>query len=1500
MAKFSTAYILLILLTLTLILSASSTVFAEEISKYCYIRMEEANLYPGDRAAISVQFEVGNRGGRRITVPYLMEIYRVDVNRFKGYSDTKELLGKPIRTEEGKVTFESSKQYWQTKEVSKIFTDLSPGYYYTRVRFGTHDATGLFNISRAAIVTKTSDKNLFVIAQDKKTGEPLKDMGITVRTEKTGVQSGYTDENGMLTVDLTKLPKEFTGSMLVVARKGDDEAMCEVNSTDYSTRFKAYIYTDRPVYRPAQKVYIKGILREEKDDVLHPIPNEKVKVQVTDPKGGKVLEKELTTNEYGSITDELMLGEEPPLGNYQIQVMKGTFAQYGSFKVEEYRKPEYEVNVNSKDKYILQGEETKFDVEAKYYFGAPVANSDFTYTITRQNYYPRYYHYWWDEAPPYYYGGYNVKTGKGKTDEKGKAEIPYITEKLTYDTRYTVTVSVIDESRREVSGAAMVTATRGEFYLSLNTDRYFYSPADKVKLNVEAKDYNGKPVATDVDIEVFRSLWNSKTHRYDKNSILKKSIKTDETGKGTLEFTPDRVGYFEISAKAKDSRDNLIMGSAWFYAAENSDSQWIQPGSLNMKSDKKFYEYGDTVKLMVTSPVKGVTALFTLEADGVYETKLVKLEGPVNVIEFKAEQRFAPNVYATISFWKDRNFYEANEKIIIPAKDKFVNVKVHSNKEKYQPRENASFNITTVKEDGTPVSCEVTMGIADESIYAVSPDETPNIQKFFFGIRYNRIRTVSSFLRFYRHAPAGEPMAEAAPPPSPSTTAAPEKKKGMPKNGGADDGLVEPDFVREFFPDTFYFNPHIITDNDGRAKVNAQVPDSLTTWRATAKAASVKTEVGQTTHEFIVTKDLLVRLITPRFMIEGDIAVISGIVHNYTDQPLKAHLSLNAEGVGLMTPKGEGEKIVNVEPNGKANVEWRVKADKSGEAKFTVKALTNKVSDAMMLKIPIHPHGIKIVEAKAGSGDEQVLLSLNLPEDAIRHSSFMEINLSPSLAGTLIGALEYLAGYPYGCVEQTMSRFMPNAVVQASLKEFGLKNEKLEAELPKMMKKGFERLYDYHHSDGGWGWWKNDESHPFMTSYVVYGLTLAKKAGYEIDENKMKSAIAWIEKNYNDKLDLNIRAYMVFAMAEAGVYDNKKLQKLFDDYLKMDDYSRGILAIALYRAGKKSEAETVLHSLEKTVKESERIAFWTGRGARSWTDQPVETTAYIVKAYLIIDPENPMVEKAVRYLTVSRRGNGWYSTKDTAAAVLALLDYVKMTKEMDADFEADLILNGKKIKSASFTKKDIATGGITVKIPAEELAAGENGILVTKKGKGRAYCSATLTCYRKVDRIKAESRGITVKREYFLVTEADKDKTKDESKKKAYRHHETNNPNEKLVPLDPKEIILKPQDVVEVRLTLECSSDNEYVMIEDMKPAGCEAVEKKQTSYWSWWYAQEEFRDEKVVFFATRLWKGSKQLTYRLRAETPGSYRILPTSAELMYFPEVGGNSNEFLMKIKE
>ena len=173
----------------------------------------------------------------------------------------------------------------------------------------------------------------------------------------------------------------------------------------------------------------------------------------------------------------------------------------------------------------------------------------------------------------------------------------------------------------------------------------------------------------------------------------------------------------------------------------------------------------------------------------------------------------------------------------------------------------------------------------------------------------------------------------------------------------------------------------------------------------------------------------------------------------------------------------------------------------------SAKALTDEESDALELQIPVRPWGLQLNATLSGSlrGEKRKSTrSWFCRSDINADASSLRIDLAPSVAGTMMSALDFLASYPYGCVEQTMSSFLPNILVTKAVKELGLNPPAASVELEKKIAAGLERLYQFQHEDGGWGWWETDQTHPFMTAYVVAGLAQAKDAGYRIDERRFE------------------------------------------------------------------------------------------------------------------------------------------------------------------------------------------------------------------------------------------------------------------------------------------------------------------------------------------------------------------------------------------------------------
>ena len=146
------------------------------------------------------------------------------------------------------------------------------------------------------------------------------------------------------------------------------------------------------------------------------------------------------------------------------------------------------------------------------------------------------------------------------------------------------------------------------------------------------------------------------------------------------------------------------------------------------------------------------------------------------------------------------------------------------------------------------------------------------------------------------------------------------------------------------------------------------------------------------------------------------------------------------------------------------------------------------------------------------------------------------MQLAPSLAGPLLGALDFLTGYPYGCTEQTLSSFVPNLIVRRTLTALKLPPTERLKSLDRQVTEGLTRLYDFQHDDGGWGWWKTDENHPFMTAYAIYGLLEAKTSGYKVDQWRVGNGIRALRKMYLEypRAIPELKAYEAYVLVRAA------------------------------------------------------------------------------------------------------------------------------------------------------------------------------------------------------------------------------------------------------------------------------------------------------------------------------------------------------------------------------
>lgn len=1381
---------------------------------------------------------------------------------------------------------------------------LSSGAYLVEATDGTYRAYTVLLISEMAMVVKASEGQLVAFTAQRASGDPVSGATVTVWRDKQQAAQFKSDADGIGEAKIlsTVAQRETTsdyGSEWVLAQHGDDVALVapyRLNvSSDPSEDWIGYVYTDRPVYRPGDSVQFKAIVRRKNADRLA-LPSEReLKVTINDSAGNTVLQKTFTLSSFGSLNGTLELPKSAALGYYAITLSTGNVG--GNFQVEEYKKPEYFVKVTPEAPRILQGGTMKATIEARYYFGEPVADAKVKYVVHTQRSY-----YFGDEDDDLedqpgtggggdesspddarYFFGQQVLEKEGKLDANGRLVISIPTEvedKYRNDVDYRVEARVTDAANREIPGHNGFLATYGAFHVTVQAQSYVYQEGETGQFTVTALDYDKKPVSTPVHIEFRRVRVGGGA------SEIQQQLDVTTGPDGFAHFTvPLKVAAeYTLSATAK-SGEREVQSATWLWVAGKGEQTWAEgeARTLQMVADKPSYKVGDVAHVLIMGLPDNSPFLLTTEGSSVLTHRLLHANGASITVDVPIGIDSQPNIYVAVSAFRNDQLYQGSKALNVPPAERRLNIEITPVKPQFQPGEDASYNIVAHDWQGNPVRAELSVGVVDDAVYAVEPDTSGDIVKAFYNQRYSAVETDSS-LDFYFHGEAGKRTIELA-----------KMKSSAPRH--RDLAQVKPgDFVqpkiRKAFPDTAYWNATVQTDASGHATARLSFPDSLTTWRTTVRAITQDTKGGWAVNRVLVRKNLMVRLAVPRFFRAGDEVTVSAIVHNYLDSAKTARVSL--EAAGLTTVSGSTQDVA-VPVRGEAKVDWRVRtAPGATDARLLAKALTNEESDAMELTLPVIPFGVKQSIHKSDSISETAAhrtASIAFPPSSAPSSRTIDLEISPSIVGSIFGGLEYLTSFPYGCTEQTMSSFLPNVVVTNALKGLNIKSSIEPTHLKAQVQAGLQRLYDFQHEDGGWGWWKEDDSMVFMTAYVVSGLSQARDAGYGIDQDRLNRGEQYLHAALRKHPNMipNLRAYVAYSLAQAGSRDQKDLDSVWDRRDKLGAEGLAFTGLTM-QIENDSRINDAAQLLRKKMKTEGDAVYWpesTDDLLEIEVDNSAEATAYALKFFTGYSPNDPLLPQAVLWLMRHRNeGYYWYSTKQTAMVIYGVTDYLKSSKELEPDFTAEVLVNGKPLLTRKFTPQDAtSTQSTTLHIAPAQL--GENNTVeVRKNGTGRLYWSANGSYFSTDKKLyNSASLSLNIARDYYKLT------SQSNGQKITYA-------------LSPLSGPVASGDVLAVRISVS-GSQWKYLLMEDPIPAGTEFIEHdelyevdQKPAWWMNWYSRREFHDDRAAIFQTNF-DGRREYFYLLKVVNPGIFHISPASVQPMYQPDVLSTTDPSHLEVK-
>lgn len=1421
---------------------------------------------------------------------------------------------------------------------------LDPGVYMLRVsapetlREGYNPLKHFMVVATANVIVKAAMDNVTIWATNVQTGEPISNAPVFVYDDAYRIlANGTTNAEGIARLDTPPVSDLYVpravvlrsdtdfGIGLTTWTEGIDPWMFGVDYNFYPNKYRVYLYTDRPIYRPDQPVYFRGIVREV-DDVIYSVPDmTTVPVRIYDDQGEIIYEQDLPLTPYGTFTGQIDLADDAPLGYYRISVELPSERRYVSeggsvgFSVAEFRVPEFQVEVAPAVDQVVQGDTVQVVVDSTYFFGGPVSNASVDYNVVANPYFfiykgDGYYDftdYNRDSGPGEFYGSSSglIASGTVETDDRGQVtiEVPADLKDAAQSQIFTIEATVSDESQQAVSGRTDVIVHQGLVYIGARPEDYVGTAGQEAQVNIIAVDWDSAPVANQsIDVTVVERRWSS-IQEEDENGrttwtwsveeipITEGDVLTDADGKAIFTYTPPTGGVFKVTLRTRDEAGNEVVASTNMWVSSREYVSWRQQNSnrIDLIAGQTDYEIGETAEILIASPFQSTTeALITVERGDVLKIERVTMDTNSYVYSLPIEPEYAPNIYVSVLLIKgvDENnpvaaFRMGAIQLSVDTSRKVMHIEIEPDRERTGPRETVTYTLRTTDYKGDPVQAEIGVGLTDLASLSVAGANSGPLLTYFYGQQGLGIRTATPLT-------INTDLLT-------QTTLDTIKGGG---GGGFDLGIFD---IRGNFVDTAYWNGALLTDANGEASFEVTLPDNLTTWRLDARAISLGADgvmlVGQETFDLLSTKPLLVRPTTPRFFVVGDEMVLATVVNNNSGEALSVDVSLQATGV---TVHDALTQTFVIPDGGRQRVTWNVTVDdvENVELIFAARDEDGEFSDASRPPlgqgdnqlIPVYKYeapetvGTAGVLREAGSRTEAIAL----PRRFDVTQGELTINVDRSLAATTIDGLEYLRNYPHQCVEQTVSRFLPNIMTFRALESLGVANADLEADLNAAVLFAVQRLAASQKVDGGWGWFVQDRSNTLTTAYALIGLAEARDSGFAVDPAMIQRAQGYLRTTFivpdlsAETWRINRQVFVLYALARSGDPDVARTVTMFENRDRLSIYSRAFLALtlAIIDPGDSSRTDALLSDLVNRVSISATGAHWTEDYRDFWNwNTDLRTTAIVLDALVRLRPDSDLIPNVVRYLMVQRTADAWETTQETAWAVMALTDWMSASGELRPDYQFSVTLNGDQLVEGEAVPDNVRESEeLTVQVADLLKDEANRLVLFRTEGEGALYYTAHLRAFLPVPEIEALDRGIIVNRRYTLLG--------DES--------ETS--------------ITEAQvgQVVQVRLTIIAPTDLHYVVIEDPIPAGAEAVNPNlETSQqigtrpgldnadplrngWGWWwFSNIEFRDEKVVLYSTYLPAGTYEYVYTIRPGLEGTYNVIPATGQEFYFPEVYGRS---------
>ncbi|WP_228881829.1 alpha-2-macroglobulin family protein [Paraburkholderia saeva] len=967
---------------------------------------------------------------------------------------------------------------------------LPPGLYLVEAIIGNYRAHTVLFVSDTVAVVKAASGSLLVWTARRDNGKPVPGTAVSW-TDGVGVlQSGTTGSDGTLMLQHVSPERSYVlgtdpaGGVFVSENFYYDSEI-------YNT--KIYAVTDRPLYRPGDLVHVKFIGRTfQSATTSTPAADADINLDVLDPNGAPIATSKVHFSSDTGAQADFNIPSEATGGGYTLRFTYNGDVYGSAFRVAEYVKPHFDVNLTMDKADYATGDAPKGSISLRYPDGKPVRDARVSVTLRAQR-------VTIVDGELRYAGLFPVKLEQQEltTDSNGNATLTLPAAKEP--SRYALTVFAQDGAAYRVRVTREVLVARGATPYKLSSPKSFSQPKEAVSFNLQA-------LASAVSGARAPATWE--WVRLESQTRAGGTLTGAKAG-GTLAFPVrfDAPGSYMLSVR--DDTGNLLAATSHWVAG---DGVKAVPGSVEIVFDRERYRVGDTAEALITFPMAVDDALLTLERDNVERRALLSSGADWVTLQrvapaqwkarIKVGEDFAPNMTFSVLYVHAGEYVFQNAGVVVARPS--IDIGVKSDKPVYGPGELVTLDLTSAL-NGKPVTSNLTVSVVDEMVYVLQPEIAPDIVDFFYHPRRNNVRTSSS-LSFITYDLAMSALRGAP---------------GGPQRGQYNErGVKVLERPRRDDMDTAAWEGSLHADADGHARMTFRMPDALARWRITVRAVNGDGMVGQRTAYVRSDKALYLKWSGPAHFRANDQPVIDMLAFNQTTADVDAGWIV--EGGGLSV-----NQKVTLKP-GANYLKLPGGALKPGVVNASLRQAGKDV-DRLQTTLALDAAGWLDLHETAVSLDA-AQKPLTLAPDA----QDISVRLMGSAASQFGRIADDLIAYPYGCAEQTSSRLIPLTLARDALSR-GDATRSTQG-IDALLRNQRQRLAMLAGVGGTFGWWGDTaRGSALITAYAYYADWLASRSlGISLPAGNWQHAMD-VYRDAASKEPLLHRALALWFMQQMGL-----------------------------------------------------------------------------------------------------------------------------------------------------------------------------------------------------------------------------------------------------------------------------------------------------------------------------------------------------------------------------